>query len=560
MDERNYRPNRQDEEDQTKQADNRNTSGTDESSYYYSYGPFQSVNQEDTASSHVNSSEREEGNVQITRPDPVKPLPMYYNNGSSEQAGRGNGGSGSGNGGDGGNGGKNGNGNWNYNNRKPRSSVRSLLFSFIAGMLVITVLMYTADRTNMFTPQEALTSAENQSTNQESTSTNTGSSNNVTASLLPTGKEDVSSVVTSTSPAVVKIETLAKQSTRSGSQGGSTMSDPLYQYFFGNGGNGSGGTDSNQGQQQQQQGSNQLVPLGIGSGFIFDKEGYILTNQHVVQGADVIQVTLENNSKPYEAKLLGSSFDLDLAVLKIEKNSGDDDFPVAPLGDSNSTQVGEWLVAIGNPEGFEHTVTAGVLSAKERTISIPDEETGKTREYSHLLQTDASINPGNSGGPLLNLNGEVIGMNVAVSADAQGIGFAIPSSVISDAVKYLKENKEVPKEPVPFIGASLMALTPEVAKQMGTDITEGSVVASTIYQSPAYQADLRAYDIITGANGTPYSTSQDLIDFIKTQEIGSEVTLNVVRVGKKMDIKIKIGNKNDYDTSQTSDQQQQTQP
>nr|WP_154895910.1 trypsin-like peptidase domain-containing protein [Paenibacillus xylanexedens] len=558
MDERNYRPNRQDEEDQTKQADNRNTSGTDESSYYYSYGPFQSVNNEDTASSHVSHSNREEGNVQITRPDPVKPLPMYYNNGSSEQAGRGNGGSGSGNGGDGGNGGKNGNGNWNYNNRKPRSSVRSLLFSFIAGMLVITVLMYTADRTNMFTPQEALTSAENQSTSQESTSTNTGSSNNVTASLLPTGKEDVSSVVTSTSPAVVKIETLAKQSTRSGSQGGSTMSDPLYQYFFGNGGNGSGGTDSNQGQQQQ--GSNQLVPLGIGSGFIFDKEGYILTNQHVIQGADVIQVTLENNSKPYEAKLLGSSFDLDLAVLKIEKNSGDDDFPVAPLGDSNSTQVGEWLVAIGNPEGFEHTVTAGVLSAKERTISIPDEETGKTREYSHLLQTDASINPGNSGGPLLNLNGEVIGMNVAVSADAQGIGFAIPSSVMSDAVKYLKENKEVPKEPVPFIGASLMALTPEVAKQMGTDITEGSVVASTIYQSPAYQADLRAYDIITGANGTPYSTSQDLIDFIKTQEIGSEVTLNVVRDGKKMDIKIKIGNKNDYDTSQTSDQQQQTQP
>ncbi|WP_337035244.1 S1C family serine protease [Paenibacillus illinoisensis] len=558
MDERNYRPNRQDEEDQTKQADNRNTSGTDESSYYYSYGPFQSVNNEDTASSHVSHSNREEGNVQITRPDPVKPLPMYYNNGSSEQAGRGNGGSGSGNGGEGGSGGKNGNGNWNYNNRKPRSSVRSLLFSFIAGMLVITVLMYTADRTNMFTPQEALTSAEKQSTSQESTSTNTGSSNNVTASLLPTGKEDVSSVVTSTSPAVVKIETLAKQSTRSGSQGGSTMSDPLYQYFFGNGGNGSGGTDSNQGQQQQ--GSNQLVPLGIGSGFIFDKEGYILTNQHVIQGADVIQVTLENNSKPYEAKLLGSSFDLDLAVLKIEKNSGDDDFPVAPLGDSNSTQVGEWLVAIGNPEGFEHTVTAGVLSAKERTISIPDEETGKTREYSHLLQTDASINPGNSGGPLLNLNGEVIGMNVAVSADAQGIGFAIPSSVISDAVKYLKENKEVPKEPVPFIGASLMALTPEVAKQMGTDITEGSVVASTIYQSPAYQADLRAYDIITGANGTPYSTSQDLIDFIKTQEIGSEVTLNVVRDGKKMDVKIKIGNKNDYDTSQTSDQQQQTQP
>ncbi|MCM3173186.1 trypsin-like peptidase domain-containing protein [Paenibacillus sp. MER 99-2] len=554
MDERNYRSSRQDEENETKQTENRNSSGTDDSSYYYSYGPFQSVNQEDTASNQANANPREEADVQITRPDPVKPVPSYYSQGSSEEAGRGKVGSGAGNGGNDGKG-----GNWNYNNRRPRSSVRSLMFSFIAGMLVITVLMYVADTTNMFTPQASMTSAQSESTSKES-STNTGGGNNVTASLLPTGKTDVSSVVTSTSPAVVKIETLAKQSTRSGGyQGGSTMSDPLYQYFFGNGGT-NGNQDQNQQQQQQQQSSNQLVPLGIGSGFIFDKEGYILTNQHVVQGADVIQVTLENNSKPYEAKLLGSSFDLDLAVLKIEKNSGDADFPVAPLGDSNSTQVGEWLVAIGNPEGFEHTVTAGVLSAKERTISIPDEETGKTREYSHLLQTDASINPGNSGGPLLNLNGEVIGMNVAVSADAQGIGFAIPSSVISEAVKYLKENKEVPKEPVPFIGASLMALTPEVAKQMGTDITEGSVVASTIYQSPAYQADLRAYDIITGANGTAYNTSQDLIDFIKKQEIGSEVTLNVVRDGKKMDIKIKIGNKNDYDTSQTSNEQQQTQP
>ncbi|MBY0118231.1 S1C family serine protease [Paenibacillus xylanexedens] len=551
MDERNYRSNRQDEENETKQTENRNSSGTDESSYYYSYGPFQSVNQEDTANHMGSTNQREEGNVEITKPDPVRPVPTYYNSESSEQAKRSSGGgNGSGNGGDQGNSGK---GNWNYNNRKPRSSVRSLLFSFIAGMLVITVLMYTADRTNMFTPETALTNTDNQSSGQEA-STNTGGGNNVTASLLPTGKEDVSSVVTSTSPAVVKIETLAKQSSRTGlGQGGSNTSDPLYQYFFGNG----GGTEGNQGQSQQPQSSNQLVPMGIGSGFIFDKEGYILTNQHVVQGADVIQVTLENNSKPYEAKLLGSSFDLDLAVLKIEKNSGDDAFPVAPLGDSNSTQVGEWLVAIGNPEGFEHTVTAGVLSAKERTISIPDEETGKTREYSHLLQTDASINPGNSGGPLLNLNGEVIGMNVAVSADAQGIGFAIPSSVISEAVKYLKENKEVPKEPVPFIGASLMALTPEVAKQMGTDVTEGSVVASTIFQSPAYQADLRAYDIITGANGTPYATSQDLIDFIKKQEIGSEVTLNVVRDGKKMDLKIKIGNKNDFDTSQTTGTQQQ---
>ncbi|WP_434752065.1 S1C family serine protease [Paenibacillus amylolyticus] len=546
MDERNYRSNRQDEEKETNQTENRNPAGNEDSSYYYSYGPFQSVNQEDTAS---RNGTRQEGNVEITRPDPLKPVPSHYNSESPEQAGRVSGGSGPGQGGGQGN----NNGNWNYNSRRPRSSVRSLLFSFIAGMLVITVLMYTADRTNMFTPQTALTN--NGTESAQGTSSNTGGGNNVTASLLPTGKEDVSSVVKQASPAVVKIETLAKQSSSNGAgQGGANTSDPLYQYFFGGGLGGPNGNQEQGQDPQQPQASNQLVPMGIGSGFIFDKEGYILTNQHVVQGADVIQVTLENNSKPYEAKLLGSSFDLDLAVLKIEKNSGDKDFPVAPLGNSNNTQVGEWLVAIGNPEGFEHTVTAGVLSAKERTISIPDKETGKTREYSHLLQTDASINPGNSGGPLLNLNGEVIGMNVAVSADAQGIGFAIPSSVISEAVKYLKENKDVPKEPVPFIGASLMNLTPEVAKQMGTDIKEGSVVASTVYQSPAYLADLRAYDIITGANGTPYATSQELIDFIKTQKVGGEVTLNVVRDGKKIDVKVKVGNKNDFNTSQTQQQ------
>lgn len=542
MDERNYKSNRQDEEKETYQNENRNPAGNDDSSYYYSYGPFQSVNQEDTAS-------RQEGNVEITRPDPVKPVPVHYNNETSDSTRRGSGGSGSGSAGQGSG---NNQGNWNYNSRKPRSSVRSLLFSFIAGMLVITLLMYAADRTNLFTPEAAL--VNNNETAAEATPSNTGGGNNVTASLLPTGKEDVSSVVKQASPAVVKIDTLAKQSSRSGiGQGGANTSDPLYQYFFGGGfGGPSGNQEPEQGQQPQA--SNQLVPMGIGSGFIFDKEGYILTNQHVVQGADVIQVTLENHSKPYEAKLLGSSFDLDLAVLKIEKNSGDKDFPVAPLGDSNNTQVGEWLVAIGNPEGFEHTVTAGVLSAKERTISIPDQETRKTREYSHLLQTDASINPGNSGGPLLNLNGEVIGMNVAVSADAQGIGFAIPSSVMTEAVKYLKENKDVPKEPVPFIGASLMNLTPEVAKQMGTDVTEGSVVASTVYQSPAYMADLRPYDIITGANGTPYATSQDLIDFIKTQKVGGEITLNVLRDGKKIDVKVKIGNKNDFNTAQTGQQ------
>ncbi|MNN06867.1 putative serine protease HtrA [compost metagenome] len=259
---------------------------------------------------------------------------------------------------------------------------------------------------------------------------------------------------------------------------------------------------------------------------------------------------MDGTTKPYEAKLLGSSKDLDLAVLKIEGA----DFPTVALGDSDSIKVGSEVVAIGNPQGFDHTVTAGVLSAKDRSIDINEEDGSGTRNYKNLLQTDASINPGNSGGPLLNLNGEVIGMNVAVSTDSQGIGFAIAVNTIKEVVDKLEANQEIPKEPVPFIGASLMTITDEVAKQMGTDITEGSVVAEIVFKSPAYTADLRPYDIITGINGTKYATSQDLITYIQSLKVGDKVTLNVVRDGKTLELPVTIGNKNDFDTTQTSSQ------
>ncbi|MDU5950382.1 MAG: trypsin-like peptidase domain-containing protein, partial [Paenibacillus macerans] len=248
--------------------------------------------------------------------------------------------------------------------------------------------------------------------------------------------------------------------------------------------------------------------------------------------------------KPYEAKVLGSSYDLDLAVLKID---GSSNFPSIPLGDSNSTQVGEWLVAIGNPQGFDHTVTAGVLSAKERgPITIPGENGEKDREYEHLLQTDASINPGNSGGPLLNLNGEVIGINVAVSSDSQGIGFAIPSSTVKEVLDKLKNNEKIPAKPEPFIGATLMTMTDEVAKQMGTDVKEGSIITDVVFKSPAYTADLRPYDIIVGANGTKFATKEKLIEFIQKQKVGAKVTFNIARDGKNIDLQVTIGDKNNY--------------
>lgn len=508
------------------------------SSTYYSYGPFKSLHKDEMNRDGEQSYNRvEDDRVEITTPQPVKPLPYS----SSPRTGGfdGNGGRG-GSGQDGSNG-------WQYN-RKPKKPVKAVLVSFLAGMVVLSGSMFMADRGNWFTGGQPITAAVTAPAAKTANGSATVTPSTTTTSLV-TGSGDVSSVVDGVGPAVVKIETLVNASSgRSSSR--SNMSDPFSQFFFGD----QFGGSSSETEQDSQSGSGsspaQLIPYGIGTGFIYESSGYILTNQHVIDGSDVIQVTVDGTTKPYEAKLLGSSKDLDLAVLKIEGT----DFPTVELGDSDSIKVGSEVVAIGNPQGFDHTVTAGVLSARGRSIDINEEDGSGTRNYKNLLQTDASINPGNSGGPLLNMNGQVIGMNVAVSADAQGIGFAIAVNTIKEVVDKLEANQEIPKEPVPFIGASLMTITDEVAKQMGTDLTEGSVVAEIVFKSPAYAADLRPYDIITGVDGTNYATNQDLITYIQTLKVGDQVTLNVVRDGKKLELPITIGNKNDFDTTQTQEQ------
>ncbi|MFP4978016.1 S1C family serine protease [Paenibacillus sp. CN-4] len=503
------------------------------SSYYYSYGPFKSLDKDANNGSVEHYSRMEPERVEVTPPQPVKPLP--YSTGVRTTGEGGNGRNA---------GGPDGSNNWQYS-RKPKSSVKSVLLSFLAGMIVLSGSMFAADRGNWFTPDAqpmtASTSASGTAPKEN------GSTPNAAPAALFSGTNDVSSVVDQAGPAVVKIETLVNSSSR-GSQSSPYSNDPFYQYFFGDsfGGRGSSGSqnDSNSNSKPQ------LVPYGIGTGFIYDAAGYILTNEHVVEGADVIQVTVDGNSKTFEAKLLGSSKDLDLAVLKIEGG----DLPTVPLGDSDSIKVGSEVVAIGNPQGFDHTVTAGVLSAKDRSIDIAEEDGSGTREYKNLLQTDASINPGNSGGPLLNMNGQVIGMNVAVSTQSQGIGFAIPVNKIKEVVDKLEANQEIPKDPVPYIGAKLMTITDEVAQQMGTDIKEGSVVAEVVFKSPAYVADLRPYDIITGVNGKKYATNTELIEYIQTLKVGDKVTLNVVRDGKKLDLPVTIGDRNKFDTGETQQQ------
>lgn len=419
-----------------------------------------------------------------------------------------------------------------------RTSFKAIVASFLVGVLAVGSLMFVSDKENWFTSDQQLAQPVNTAASAVGKAGDNGAVSSAADVVRP---NNIAQLFEKASPAVVKIETFTKQSARS-QQSGSM--DDFFSQFFGDPNQGDQG-QGNQSQNDDSQGNGQLTPEGIGTGFFFDASGYILTNQHVVADADEIQVTVQGYNKPFVAKKLGSDYNLDLAVLKIEGTTA---FPTLPIGSSDKINIGDWVVAIGNPYGFDHTVTVGVLSAKERPITIPD--TDGTREYQHLLQTDASINPGNSGGPLLNLNGEVVGINTAVSSQAQGIGFAIPTSTITEVLDNLKANKEVPKTPVPFIGANLAEITSDIAKQLGLSSTDGSIVSGVLYKSPAYMADLRQYDVITGLDGKKYNNREDLIAEIQKRKVGDTVTLNVFRNGGNVDLKVTIGNKNEFDTQQ----------
>jgi Trypsin-like serine proteases, typically periplasmic, contain C-terminal PDZ domain len=298
-----------------------------------------------------------------------------------------------------------------------KSQAKAMVAAFLVGAVVISGFMYASDRTNLFTG------------NQESSAAATLASNTAqqdagvkTASVSVDAS--IADVYKATSPAVVKIENYAEPVQSSG------------RGFGGRGGwQGFGEipqAQSNSGQSDSTD-SSQLQLSGTGTGFFFESSGYILTNDHVVAGAAQVKVQVEGYDEPFVAEVVGESADQDLAVLKI---TGTKAFPTLAIGDSDKTAIGDWVIAIGNPYGFDHTMTVGVLSAKERPITISEDD-GSEHQYEHLLQTDASINPGNSGGPLLNAKGEVIGINTAVNAEAQGIGFAIPTSTIQETLKQL---------------------------------------------------------------------------------------------------------------------------
>jgi serine protease Do len=264
---------------------------------------------------------------------------------------------------------------------------------------------------------------------------------------------------------------------------------------------------------------------GAGSGVIISGDGYILTNNHVVDGAQEVTVTLADKQE-YKAKIVGRDPKTDLAVLKIDTEKP---LPSATLGDSEALKVGEWVVAIGNPFGLSHTVTSGIVSAKERVIGAGP--------YDDFIQTDASINPGNSGGPLFNMSGEVVGINTAIIPQGQGIGFAIPVNTAKPLIPQLMSKGKVTRG---YLGVSIQSITPELAKALTLNETSGALVGDVVSGGPAEKAGIKRGDVIVEYNGRTVQDSHDLPAMVAATPVGNEATVTVLRDGKKRRVDVEI--------------------
>ena len=261
--------------------------------------------------------------------------------------------------------------------------------------------------------------------------------------------------------------------------------------------------------------------VGEGSGVIVDGRGYILTNHHVVANADKLSIRLLDG-RELQGSIQGSDPKTDLAVIRVE----DRELPVASLGDSDKIQVGEWAIAIGSPFGLQETVTVGVISAKGRTGL-------GTGTYEDFLQTDASINPGNSGGPLVNIDGEVIGINAMIIQPGQGIGFAIPINLAKAIMLQLIDRGKVVR---PWVGIGLQDLSPELMKSFNVTEKEGAVVSQVFEGSPAEKAGFKVGDIIVTLDGVKIKNSQDVVREVLKKQVGQRVRFGVLREGKEIDV------------------------
>ncbi|MDR3712679.1 MAG: DegQ family serine endoprotease [Puia sp.] len=334
--------------------------------------------------------------------------------------------------------------------------------------------------------------------------------------FLSRSSKAFTSVVKKVMPAVVHIR-VEKTVKNTGGFGGDDdfYNNPFFQQFFG---------------PQFRQQPRQFKQQGQGSGFIISKDGEILTNNHVVEGADSITVILSDKQQ-VKAKLIGADPETDIALLKIDDG---DNLPVVPLGDSDALEVGEWVIAIGNPFGLSQTVTVGVVSAKGRNqVGIND--------YENFIQTDAAINPGNSGGPLLNIHGEVIGINSALytkTGGYMGIGFAIPINMVKTVEAQLNAKGKVTRG---WVGVAIQNVDENLAKSFNLKKAEGILISEVQHGSPADKAGLKQGDVILRLNNTPLDDANDLRNQISLLPPGSKAGLQIIRDGKTQDIEITIG-------------------
>lgn len=264
----------------------------------------------------------------------------------------------------------------------------------------------------------------------------------------------------------------------------------------------------------------------LGSGFIISREGFIITNNHVIAGADEIKVRL-SDGREFSAEVKGTDEKLDLALIKIVAK---EDFPVAELGDSSAIKVGEWVMAIGNPFGLAQTVTAGIVSAKGRVIG--------SGPYDDFIQTDASINPGNSGGPLFNTDGKVIGINTAIVAGGQGIGFAIPVNMAKEVLPQLEEKGKVTRG---WLGVTMQPMSVELARSFGLEGEKGALLSDVVKGGPAAKAGLKSGDIILEFDGHKIMEMNELPRLVAAAPVGKNVALKVFRNGQVKEFTVSVG-------------------
>lgn len=333
-------------------------------------------------------------------------------------------------------------------------------------------------------------------------------------SASPTDPNFVVAAVQKVGPAVVRINAARTVSSQSSDE----LEDPVMRRFFGS------------------TPPTRRVERGTGSGFIVNANGQIITNSHVVNGADTVSVTLKDG-RTFKGEVVGEDSVTDVAVVKIAAN----ELPVVPIGNSSVLQPGEWVIAIGNPLGLDNTVTAGIISATDRSssdIGVADKRVG-------FIQTDTAINPGNSGGPLLNARGEVIGMNTAIISGAQGLGFAIPINTVQGIARQLITKGKVEHS---YLGVQMVTLTPEIKQQLEIEsrgrirvaAESGILLVRIVSNSPADDAGLQAGDVIQSINNSPVTKTDQVQQLVERSTVGSQLQLTIQRGQKSSQVAVTL--------------------